>query len=671
MAAVPGRFAVFLAALTLAAALACGEPALTTPAAPPLIATNVPDLTPPFPPPSLATDAPPSTPPSAAHPPSLPPATPTANAGPRPRWVGPTPTMPSLSPAGPPPAGYAELPNAAILARQNPAAAQAIQALPWIADGITAAERETAAALVNLVIVSEPLLRDLLAKPWVNRVDNFPELAAALTALQGIAARREPAAARRIAAMPFLNTLEPADGAALESLAQLAAADRETFARVIDHPALAGGIDDDAAKVVSVLAGVQQTNPNLLPRLLNWEQVTIEERTIELSGARPLTLAIIRLDPGAAGHPGSMDLLAAAVRFIADYMGEPLPVRYVALLFAEAVPDYSAGANFGTHIVVRPQYDSPAADYPARSRGRAIAHEVAHYYWAGNAPWLDEGAAEALAALFTVSHGGGNPRPNHYPCAEAAGIRDLAAADYARGAAGGQCPYALGERLFLDLRRALGADNFQRGFRRLYRARAAGGGNATGITAVRRAFAGEDFVAGSAAQGRAQQVIERWYGGAELSEGPLPDPTAAIADLPAINGRIRRAYLSLTPGGPPSHRFSAAAAGDWAWLNLEYSYHFSGPPQELELTVVEYFADGFPYRQVRDAVTLPAPGGGGWRRYSVGPGPGRQWASGRHWVLVYHQGVKVAAVEYEVTRYPGRIRIQTWIDRIDRIFVSD
>jgi len=652
MAAAPRRFAVFLAALTLAAVLACGEPAMPPDTPPPMMPAG-PGLTPPSP--ALSPNLPPATdrltPPAMAHPhpdtaPPLPPATAPANAGPRPRWVGPDPTMPSPSP-GPPPAGYTELPNAAALGRQNPAAAQAIQALPWVADGIAAAERETAAALVNLAIVSEPLLRDLLAKSWVNRVDNFPELAAALTALQGIVLR-DSAAARRIAAMPFLNSLESADAAALESLAQLAAADRETFMQVIDHPALAGGIGDDAAPVVSVLAGVQQTNPNLLPRLLNLEQVAIEERTVELPGAGPLTLVIIRLEPGAAVNSGSMDLLAAAVRFVADYMGEPLPVRYVALLFAAAVPDYSAGANFGTHIAVRPQYDSPAADYPARNSGRAIAHEVAHYYWAGNAPWLDEGAAEGLAALFAASHWGGNPRPNHYPCARAAGIRDLAAADYAPGAAGGQCPYALGERLFLDLRRALGAADFQHGFCRLYRELAAEGG-AAGIAAVRRAFAGDGLAAGPAVKARVQEIIERWHSGAELSDGPLPDPTAAVADLPEINGRIRRAYLSLTPGGPPAHRFSAAAAGDWAWLNLEYSYHFSGPPQELNLEVVEYFADGFPYRQVRDAVTLTAPGGGGWRRYSVGPGPGRQWAAGRHWVLVYHQGVKVAAVEYEVT----------------------
>ena len=659
MAAVPRRFAVFLAALTLltlAAVLACREPALP-PAAPATLAPAIPGLTPPAP--SLSPNLPPApdrlTPPALdnphPNPPPLMPATTAANAGPRPRWVGPPPTMPpSPSPAGPPPAGYTELPNAAILGRQNLAAAQAIQALPWIADGIAAAERAAAAALVNLAIVSEPLLEDLLAKSWVNRGDNFPELAAALTALQGIAALDEPAAARRLAAMSFLNSLEPADVAALESLAQLAAADRETFARVIDHPALAGGIGDDAAPVVSVLAGVQQTNPALLPRLLNLEQVAIEERIIDQPGAGPLTLAIIRLGPGAAGHPGSMDLLAAAVRFTADYMGEPFPVRYVALLFAEAVPSHSAGANFGTHIAVRPQYDSPAAGYSARNNGRAMAHEVAHYYWAGNAPWLDEGAAEVLAALFTAAHWGGNPRPNHYPCAGVSSIKDLAAADYARGAAGEQCPYALGERLFLDLRRALGAADFRRGFRRLYRELAAGGGNATGIAAVRQAFAGDELDAGYAVKARVEQVINRWYTGTELSKGPLPDPVAAVADLPAINGRIRRAYLSLTTGGPPSHRFSATAAGDWAWLNLEYSYHFSGPPQELELTVVEYFADGFPYRQVRDAVTLTAPGGRGWRRYSVGPGPGRQWATGRHWVLVYHQGIKVAAVEYEVTR---------------------
>lgn len=656
MAAAIRRFAVFLAALTLAAALACGKPGLTPPAAPPTMTPAVPGLTPPSP--ALSPNLPPAadrlTPPAMAHPhpnppPPLMPATAPANAGPRPRWVGPPPTMPSPSP-GPPPAGYTELPNAAILGRQNPAAAQAIQALPWIADGIAAAEREAAAALVDLAIVSEPLLRDLLGKTWIHKVENFPELAAALTALRQIAALREAAMARRIAAMPFLNSLEPAGGAALESLAQLAAANRETFARVIDHPSLAGGIGDDAAPVVSVLAGVQQTNPNLLPRLLNLEQVNVEERVIDQPGDGPLTLVIIRLGTNAAGNSGSMDLLAAAVSFTADYMGEPLPRRYVALLFADAVPDYSVGANFGTHIAVRPQYDTPAAGYSARNSGRAIAHEVAHYYWAGNAPWLDEGAAEGLAALFTASRWGGDPMPNHYPCAQAEGIKDLAGPDYAPGAAGEQCPYALGERLFLDLRRALGADNFRRGFRRLYRELNAGGGNETDIAVVRRAFAGEDFAAGPAAQDRARQVINRWHNGAELTGWPLPDPTAAVADLPLINGRIRRVYLSLTPGGPPSHRFSAAAAGDWAWLNLEYSYHISGPPQDLVLEVVEYFADGFPYRQVRDSVTLTAPGGGGWRRYSVGPGPGRPWAAGRHWVLVYHQGVKVAAVEYEVTR---------------------
>ena len=646
MAAAPRRFAVFLLLLTLAAAgLACGErdlPPAARPSAPPLAATAVPlpNAVPGRP------SMPPPTPPANSHPapPLLSPATTPPAAGPRPRWVAPDPPPPS---PGPPPAGYAELPAAAALSRQNPAAALAIQTLPWIADGIAAAERAAAAALVNLAFGSEPLLGDLLDKPWVNKVDHFPELATALTALQGIAAL-EPAAARRIAAMPFLKSLEPADVAALESLAQLASAYRETFGRILAHPSLAGGIDDDGAKVAAVLAGVHRHNPALLNRLLNGEQVRLEERVIDLPQSGPLTLAIIRLEPG---NPGSMDLLETAVRFAADYLEEPLPRRYIALLFAAAVPDYSAGANFGTHIAVRPQYDSPAAGGAlaegglSPDSGRALAHEVAHYYWAGNAPWLDEGAAELLAALFVASRWGDNPQPNHYPCAGAAGLRDLAAADYAGGAAGDQCPYALGERLFLDLYRALGAADFREGFRRLYREIDAGGG-ASGIAAVRRAFSG----VAPAAQGRVEGIIDRWHKGADPADWRLPaDSTAAVADLPPINGRINRAYLALTPGGKPAHRFSATAAGDWAWLNLEYAYHFSGPPQDLELEVVEYFADGFAYRRMRDVVTLTAQGSGGWRRYSVGPGPGRQWAIGRHWVLVYHRGVKVAAVAYEVT----------------------
>ena len=642
MAAAPRRFAVIPVLLILAAAgLACGErdlPPAATPAIPPLAATAVP-------PANAIPNQPatPSTPPANAHP--APPATDPPPTAPRPRWVAPDPPPPS---PGPPPAGYAELPKAAALSRQNPAAALAIQALPWVSDGLVAAERAAAAALVNLANGHEPLLWDLLDKPWVNKVDHFPELAMALTALQGIAAI-EPAAARRIAAMPFLKSLESADVAALESLAQLAAADRETFGRTLAHPSLAGGIDDDAAKVASVWAGVHRHNPALLNQLLNGEPVTLEERVIDLPQSGPLTLAIIRLEPG---NSGSMDLLAAAVRFAADYIGEPFPRRYIALLFAAAVPDYSAGANFGTHIAVRPQYDSPAAAGGALAMGglsldsgRAIAHEVAHYYWAGNAPWLDEGAAELLAALFTATQGGGNPQPNHYPCAGAAGLRDLAAADYAWGAAGDQCPYALGERLFLDLYRALGAADFREGFRRLYREIEDGGGK-SGIAAVRRAFSGVD----PAAQERVEGIIDRWHNGADPADWRLPaDATAAVAELPPINGRINRAYLSLTPGGKPAHRFSAAAAGDWAWLNLEYAYHFSGPPRELELAVVEYFADGFAYRRARDGVTLTAQGSGGWRRYSVGPGPGRPWAVGRHWVLVYHRGVKVAAVAYEVT----------------------
>ena len=644
MAAIPRRFAVFLAGLTLAAAgLACGErdlPPAATPALPPLAATALP-------PANAVPNRParPPTPPANIHPapPLLPPATNPPAAGPRLRWVAPDPPPPS---PGPPPAGYAELPKAAALSRQNPAAALAIQTLPWVADGLVAAERAAAAALVNLAIGPEPLLWDLLEKNWVNKVDHFPELAMALTALQQIAAI-EPAAARRIAAMPFLKTLEPADVAALESLAQLAAADQETFRRTLAHPSLAGGIDNAAAKIMAVLAGVHRHQPALLNRLLNGEPVRLEERVIDLPQSGPTTLAILRLEPG---NPGSMDLLETAVRFAADYIEEPLPSRYIALLFAAAVPDYSAGANFGTHIAVRPQYDRPAAGGVltegglSQNGGRALAHEVAHYYWAGNAPWLDEGAAELLAALFVATQGGGNPQPNHYPCAGARGIRDLAAADYALDEPGYPCHYALGERLFLDLYRSLGAADFWEGFRRLYREISAGGG-ATGIAAVRRAFSGID----PAAQERVERIIDRWHNGADPADWRLPeDSTAAVADLPPINGRINRAYLALTPGGKPAHRFSATAAGDWAWLNLEYAYHFPGPPQELELEVVEYFEDGFAYRRMRDVVTLTAQGSGGWRRYSVGPGPGRPWAVGRHWVLVYHRGVKVAAVAYEV-----------------------
>ena len=105
---------------------------------------------------------------------------------------------------------------------------------------------------------------------------------------------------------------------------------------------------------------------------------------------------------------------------------------------------------------------------------------MAHYYWNGGEIWLDEGAAEFMGAFAERVRTGYPLEPDNYPCGSARGIRELEARDYTRDAPGYVCNYALGERLFLDLYRALGEDAFRRGFRKLNALVAEGKADAAG-----------------------------------------------------------------------------------------------------------------------------------------------------------------------------------------------
>ena len=73
---------------------------------------------------------------------------------------------------------------------------------------------------------------------------------------------------------------------------------------------------------------------------------------------------------------------------VEEYMGEPFPSTFVAILYENAVSGAFAGTNFGTHIAILPKYDVDGSSYEAESAISVIAHEVAHYYWSGNAGWV-------------------------------------------------------------------------------------------------------------------------------------------------------------------------------------------------------------------------------------------------------------------------------------------
>ena len=165
-----------------------------------------------------------------------------------------------------------------------------------------------------------------------------------------------------------------------------------------------------------------------------------------------IILAIIRTGSGAAR---SMDLLEHSVRAAERFMGASLPTNYVGLLYEDAVHGSFAGTNFGTHIAILPKYDIDDGSHEAASAGSTVAHEVAHYYWSGNADWVDEGAADLMASIIDGARTGRPAEVTNAPCAYAPNIAKLEGLGVSRGDAEFWCNYSLGERLFVDLYRTL------------------------------------------------------------------------------------------------------------------------------------------------------------------------------------------------------------------------
>ena len=342
------------------------------------------------------------------------------------------------------------------IARHSPWLEQ-IAAFPWVVDDMTDAEQGLLWNLDQLAVGDSHLGNLVLAFPWVQD-DITSRERWTVRYLRELAG----AGAGSIVGMPFLQALSPAGAAATSVLRRLALRAPEAFARVLEHPAISDGITDDEAAVVSTLWGVQGTNPDLVGALLDPTQATVEERVIELPESGEVTLTIIRTKPGTER---SLDLVESAVRSIEELMAAPLPRRQVTFLFEEAFPTTFFGAHYGTHIALSPKVDSTAMS--RKDAFRPIVHEVAHYYWGGHEPWLNEGVANLLETVVDGSFEDLPERDTVFPCPYARRISDLEDIGPQQRSRQFLCSYSLGFRLFRDLYRELGED-FWDGLRLLY-----------------------------------------------------------------------------------------------------------------------------------------------------------------------------------------------------------
>ena len=532
--------------------------------------------------------------------------------------------------------------NGAWLEQQDPNLASAIKDLSWVQDGIDDAEAKAIQGILYVALASRPVASSLVSLSWVR--DGIDDAEADLIDRFAYLVREDSNTALRILRMPFLKSIEPPDLSALESLTRLALSEPETFDRVMSYPLLRDGISDDLAPIVATLHGVAATNPALIDVLLNPGNVVLELRTVTLPLSGEVVLSIIRTGPGAAR---SMELLEHSVRTAEEYMGAPLPTNYVGLLYANAVAGSTAGTNFGTHIGILPEFDVDDGSREAAFAARIIAHEVAHDYWRDNADWLDEGAADLVASIIDGARTGRPIEVSRTPCVYARNIAELESLVVARDDVEFECNYSLGERLFVDLYRTLGAERFRQGFRELYLASKREHdtdnywGTSVGVGHVKEAFRSDD--------GAANIVIARWYDGTEPYDLSHVDTGPVDPSLSSINGRIQEVYLTAGENGPRVSSFSAQDVSDWIILTIECSYEVSGGPHEVPLEIVEYYEDGFAFRRGNGTLIAESRYIGGTMRFSAGMPPSRRWAPGHYAVFVYAGGQKVAEVYYEVT----------------------
>ena len=178
--------------------------------------------------------------------------------------------------------------------------ASSVVSLDWVQDGVSEIEIKAIEQISYIDFRSVEVASYVMSLGWVEDGVSDQEAEVDLMEDTTSLAGRDAVAALRVVSMPFMETIEPHDEAAMTALRQLAADYPEVFASVLSHPALGGGISNDLAPVVATLNGVARTNPGLIDALLDPSRVHVEQRTVTLPLSGDVTLTIIRTRTGAS-----------------------------------------------------------------------------------------------------------------------------------------------------------------------------------------------------------------------------------------------------------------------------------------------------------------------------------------------------------------------------------
>ena len=490
-----------------------------------------------------------------------------------------------------------------------PEIAAKIEGLHWVKDGIDMGELNAVFGLIRLADAGH--LEKIIEEPWVIEGRNFP---------------------------------------ALESLWFLVVTHPETLDRIMSHPTIRDGITDQEAKILATLHAV---NDDLLDKLLDPEQVTLEERTITLPLAGETELTIIRTHPG---NDHTMDSLERSVRSIEQFMMLPFPQRQVIYLFHEA-PGKPFGRKYSAHVAISADEQIFSVDYILA----LVAHEASHYYWTGYSRWIVEGAAEFLRAMVRNVLYGPLDWP---PCVRANSIAELEDMDRDPSAYEDdpRCHYLMGEGVFRDLYRNMDVATFRQAFRRLslHTAFDLREDECSAILTV--CHAREAFIAYAPEETTTtiEKVISRWYGIGPFDLSSIGDTPVAV-DIPAIHGRIEGAYLSTSAGGLAVSTFPQGPNRNPAvYLNLEYSYRPSSRLEYLPIEIALYSEDALETLKRTD---LPLFDNSARGTHAVQL---LHWGvTGRYWVHAYWGEQKIAEATFSAVPESDHLAIRGTISDPD------
>ena len=447
------------------------------------------------------------------------------------------------------------------LRNSRPTLAGRVGALSWVEDGM-GGEPEYIAARALVLLAKAGHLPSLLEQDWVIEGKNY---------------------------------------AALESLRSLRLEDKARFSRIMSHPRVSDGIDEQEAKLIAVLSA--GPNPDLYEELLDPARATLEELTFNLPLAGETEISIIRTGPR-TDH--AINSLQQALHSIEQFMGFPFPRRQVIFFFDDDLE--VRGSYWSTHVRIRANEEFKTE----RSLRTLLGHEAGHYYWNSSSPWVNEGAAHIMGAVSDDTL----PGPLiSVSCALGATIEEVEYLDCISGSREGAhpCYYSLGERLFRDLFHNVDDTAFRLAFRRLYldttfdfSTKCAP--DPTDVCRVREAFttyAPEDM------SPVVDTIISRWHDIPEMRDLAWIEGTSVDREIAAIDGRIEDSYLShLLSYSPISEVIVGPNRNPLVVLNLEYSYRHSEDLEYLPIYVYLYHDDGSGSgirRMVADLDVLPCP----------------------------------------------------------------